>query len=203
MGFIKFSFLLILSLNSALAFQVGTQRFSSRDCLESSYVMKMVNQGPFFNLIRNEFVIDKKNCVLKFSHQKYGSKEWIIDVCREPVHIKSISMMGIEVAKKSGVCRFDDSTKELNEFCVQYQELMDTIQDEGLIFASGDRDDLRTNHGRVYCSYLLLSKYLNQSVPFSRYTDVPEIFTEPNKPKIVIPIPLPAPVIKPIEEPTK
>jgi hypothetical protein len=59
--------------------------------------------------------------------------------------------------------------------------MMDVIQDDGLIFAEGDRDNLYSDHGRTYCSYLLLKKYLNESVIFSRYTEVPDIFTEKAK----------------------
>jgi hypothetical protein len=58
---------------------------------------------------------------------------------------------------------------------------MDVIQDDGLIFAEGDRDDLNSNHGKTYCTYLLLKKYLNDSVIFSRYTEVPDIFLEKSK----------------------
>jgi hypothetical protein len=66
---------------------------------------------------------------------------------------------------------------------------MDVIQDDGLIFAEGDRDNLNSAHGRTYCSYLLLKKYLNESVVFSRYTEVQDIFIEKSKevPKVIIP----------------
>jgi hypothetical protein len=60
--------------------------------------------------------------------------------------------------------------------------MMDVIQDDVLIFAEGDRDNLGSAHGKTYCSYLLLKKYLNESVIFSRYTDVPDIFLEQPKP---------------------
>ena len=55
---------------------------------------------------------------------------------------------------------------------------MDVIQDDGLIFAQGDRDSLDSDHGKTYCTYLLLKKYLNESQAFSRYSDVPDIFIE-------------------------
>jgi len=55
---------------------------------------------------------------------------------------------------------------------------MDAIADDGLIFAEGDRDNLSSQHGQTFCSYLLLKKYLNDSTVFSRYIEVPDIFLE-------------------------
>ena len=68
---------------------------------------------------------------------------------------------------------------------------MDVIQDDGLIFAEGDRDNLSSDHGKTFCSYLLMKKYLNESVIFSRYTDVPDIFLEKG---MTPPAPVSAPV---------
>lgn len=177
MAFIKFSFLLLVSLSSALA----QTRFSPKSCLDSAYKMKMVQKGPLFGLLKQEFVIDKKSCLLHISRHKYLPKEWFVDVCREPVHIKVTSATGVDVAKKESECLKVDKTKDTSDFCSQYFDLMDVIQDDGLIFADGDRDNLSSDHGRVYCSYLLLKKYLNESVVFSRYTDVPDIFQERSK----------------------
>lgn len=173
MVFIKFSALALLSFSV-----VAQTRFSPKSCLDSSYKMKMVQKGPLFGLLKQEFVIDKKNCIVHLTHQKYFPKEWFIDVCREPVHIKVTSATGVDVAKKEGECLHVDKTKDTSDFCSQYFDLMDVIQDDGLIFAEGDRDNLSSDHGKTYCTYLLLKKYLNDSVIFSRYTDVPDIFLE-------------------------
>jgi hypothetical protein len=155
--------------------------------------MKMIQKGPLFGLLKQEFVIDKKNCLIHVTHQKYLPKEWFVDVCREPVHIKVTSATGVDVAKKEAECMNVDKTKNTSDYCSQYHDLMEVIQDDGLIFAEGDRDNLSSHHGKVYCSYLLLKKYLNESVVFSRYTDVPDIFLERAKPR-------PAPVDLPKEE---
>lgn len=180
MAFIKFSFFLVLISGSAFS----QSRFSSKSCLDSSYKMKMVQKGPLFGLLKQEFIIDKKNCIIHISHKKYLPKEWIIDVCREPVHIKVTSATGVDVAKKEAGCMKKDNSRDTSDFCSQYFSMMDVIQDDGLIFAEGDRDNLNSAHGRTYCSYLLLKKYLNDSVVFSRYTEVPDIFIE--KPKDVV-----------------
>lgn len=193
MEFIKFSFLFLLFITGAFA--QGPARFSAKSCLDASYTMKMSQKGPLFGLLKQEFIIKKKDCIIKVSHKKYIPKEWIIDVCREPVHIKVTSATGVDVAKKEAECVNNDKSKNTGDFCSQYFDLSDVIQDDGLIFAEGDRDNLYSDHGKTYCSYLLVRKYLLDSVVFSRYTDVPDIFLEAPKPKEpVVPV---APEAKP------
>jgi hypothetical protein len=177
MAFIRFNLFFILLMGTASA----QTRFSSKSCLDATYKMKMTQKGPLFGLLPQEFVIDKKNCIVNVSHKKYLPKEWIIDVCREPVHIKVTSATGVDVAKKEAECLKKDNSRDTSDFCSQYYSLMDVIQDDGLIFAEGDRDNLSSAHGKTFCAYLLLKKYLNESVIFSRYTEVPDIFQE--KPK--------------------
>ncbi len=176
MAFIKYSFALFFALSNAYALEA---RFSPKSCLDSSYKMKMVQRGPLFGLLKQEFVINKKNCLIHVTHQKYLPREWFVDVCREPVHIKVTSATGVDVAKKEVSCQNVDKTRDTSDFCSQFYVLMDVIQDDGLIFAEGDRDNLGSHHGKTYCTYLLLKKYLNESVIFSRYTEVPDIFIEP------------------------
>lgn len=183
MAFIKFSLLTLLLIGSAFA-QV---RFSSKSCIDADYKMTMIQKGPLFGLLKHEFTIVKKGCIINVLHNKYIPKEWIIDVCREPVHIKVTSATGIDVAKKTSECTHKDNTRDTSDFCSQYQDLMDVIQDDGLIFAEGDRDNLTSNHGKTFCSYLLIKRYLNDSIVFSRYTEAPDIFHER---------PAPAPVEK-------
>ena len=178
MAYIKFSFFILILLTNSLFAQT---RFSSKSCLDASYKMKMNRKGPLFGLIEQEFVIDKKNCIIHITHRKYLPKEWVVDVCREPVHIKVTSATGIDVAKKESDCIKKDNSRDTSDFCSQYFSMVDVIQDDGLIFAQGDRDNLYSDHGRTYCSYLLLKKYLNESIVFSRYTEVPDIFLEKTK----------------------
>jgi hypothetical protein len=176
MAYKKFSLLLLLSLSlNALALE----RFSSKSCLEASYKTKIAHRGPLFGLLPHELVIEKKSCLIKISYRRYLPKEWVIDVCREPVHIKVSSATGIDVAKKTDNCIKPDKTRNTSDFCSQYFDLVDVIQDDGLIFAEGDRDSLTTPHGRTYCTYLLIERYLSDNMLFSRYTDVLSIFEKP------------------------
>lgn len=192
MACIKFSIFLLLFTSLAQA----QSRFSSKSCLDASYNMKMTQPGPLFGLMKQEFVINKKNCVLKISHKKYLPKEWIIDVCREPVHIKVTSATGVDVAKKETDCVKNDKSRDTGNFCSQYYDLLDVIQDDGLIFAEGDRDNLSSDHGKTFCAYLLVRKYLADGQMFSRYTNVPEIFLEQDKPTTA---PSNSPVVNPTE----
>lgn len=177
MACIRFSIILIIFCVQMNAWSQVT-RFSSKACLDSNYKMAMIHKGPLFGLLKQEFIIEKKNCIIHVTHRKYLPKEWFIDVCREPVHIKVTSATGVDVAKKENECIHKDKSKDTSNFCSQYFILMDVIQDDGLIFAEGDRDNLSSDHGKTYCSYLLLKKYLNDSVIFSRYTEVPDIFQD-------------------------
>jgi hypothetical protein len=79
-----------------------------------------------------------------------------------------------------------DKTRDTSHFCSQYFALTDVIQDEGLIFAEGDRDNLNSDHGKTYCAYLLLKRYLNDSIIFSRYTDIEDIFIEKPKEEVQV-----------------
>ena len=189
MACIKFSFLFLFLFLFTVPTAFAESRFTSKSCLDASYVMKMTQKGPLFGLLKQEFVIEKKNCIVRISHKKYFPKEWLVDVCREPVHIKVISATGVDVAKKEGQCLKKDNSRDTSDFCSQYFSMLDVIQDDGLIFAEGDRDNLTSDHGKTYCSYLLIKKYLDDSVTFSQYTDVPDIFVEKlPDPKPIIPI---------------
>lgn len=174
MVYIKFKVALTLFLVTFSAF--SQERFSSKSCLDSNFEMSMSHRGILFGLLSQQLNIDKKDCIIKVKHRKYFSKEWIIDICREPVHIKIGNPTGIDVAKKSGDCEGTELSRETENFCRQYNEMMNYLQDDGLIFAEGDRDSLNSDHGKTYCVYLLLRKYLEEGVLFSRYTAVPNIF---------------------------
>lgn len=180
MEFIKYSLVVFLFAHVAWA----QERFSSKQCLDSSYKMTMIQDGPFFGLLKQEFTVTKNGCIIRVNHKRYLPKEWVIDVCREPVHIKVTSITGVDVAKKITPCSGKESNKDTGDFCSQYLSLMEVIQDDGLIFAEGDRDDLTSNHGRTYCSYLLVDRYLKDSIIFSRYTEVPDIFVDKVRPMI-------------------
>lgn len=181
MAYIKSSLLIFFILSS---FAWGQERFSSKSCLDANFKMTMLHNGALFGLLKQEFVINKIGCIISVNYKRYFPKQWVIDVCREPVHIKVTSVTGVDVAKKTAHCSGKGTLNDTGDFCTQYLELMEIVQDEGLIFAEGDRDNLDSNHGKTYCSYLLIERYLKDSIVFSRYTDVPEIFIDSTKSKL-------------------
>ena len=196
----KFSLLLLCGVLSTSA--MALERFSPKACLEGNFKTKIAHKGPLFGLLPHELVLEKKNCLVKISYRRYLPKEWVVDVCREPVHIKVASATGTDVAKKVQECVKPDKSRDTSDFCGQYFDMVDVIQDDGLIFAEGDRDSLSTPHGRTYCIYLLLERYLSDNILFSRYTDVPSIFdksgTAPQPaPRVSTPRPEPAPPVAP------
>ncbi len=173
----KFSLIILCAFLISPAWAL--ERFSPKACLEGNFKTKIEHKGPLFGLLPHELILEKKNCLVKISYRRYLPKEWVVDVCREPVHIKVASATGTDVAKKVQECVKPDKSRDTSDFCGQYFDMVDVIQDDGLIFAEGDRDSLSTPHGRTYCTYLLLERYLSDNLLFSRYTDVPSIFEKP------------------------
>lgn len=110
--------------------------------------------------------IEKDKCDIVVGHQKLKvlNNRWKIDVCREPVHIKS-GVKGVEVLKKVGRC----PNKNAADFCSAVEKIKEILQDDGLIFAPGEKENLTTDHGRVYCAYQLLGGYLEKDRIYSRY----------------------------------
>lgn len=170
----------LLSL-AAISGAHAMERFSPRDCLEASFKTQLVQRGPLFGLLPHELIVNKNNCLINVKYRRYLPKEWSIDICREPVHIKVSSATGVDVAKKIEDCIKPDKTRNTSDFCGQYFALQDVMQDDGLIFAEGDRDSLSTPHGKIYCTYLLLDRYLGDGIVFSRYTELPDIFKKQEK----------------------
>lgn len=156
----KFSFIFFLTVNFTYA-----QKFESKECLDDSFSTKVVNDGKLFGLIKNELVVSKKVCNIDITYKNILDTKWSIDICREPIHIKLTSKGTQSVQKRLIQC---DSTSP-TEFCEHWKELKEILQDYGLIFASGERESLGTAHGKIYCSYLLVSRYLYDGYVFSKY----------------------------------
>lgn len=155
MQFLKFS-LILISLNS-FAF-LGT------DCFESNYDVSVTHKSFPFGLLQKTIDVTKKGCELSITHNqwKYHNRKWIVDICRDPIHIKS-EVGSVDVMRKVGQC-----TTSKNSFCKEYLKLKRIVEDDGLIFAAGLKSELDTDHGKMYCSYLLINEYLNKSVVFNK-----------------------------------
>lgn len=134
--------------------------FSGNECFNAQYDVEVIHKSFPFGLLTKSLSISKKNCEFEISHNeyKYRNRKWLIDVCREPVHIK-VDTGSVEVIRK-----ISDCNNVTDEFCKEYQTVKRLIQDDGLIFAEGLKNDLATDHGKTYCSYVLLNEYLDKSI---------------------------------------
>ncbi len=167
MQLLKFSILsLILFINLA-------QSFTSMDCLKANYETEITHKGELFGLIKHEFKIIKQRCLIEITQKKIFPKQWNIDVCREPIHTKIDSKGSVNVYKRVQDCSLE---KEESDYCDELKELLNIMQDDGLIFAEGERDKIDSPHGQVYCSYLLVKNYLEQGLVFSPEKDSIDIF---------------------------
>jgi hypothetical protein len=163
MRFFKYSLFLLLINFSFAADQ--PKLFNSKDCLKSVFQIQISHKTGPFGIFRNHLAINKDQCIIEVKHKKYLEKQWLVDVCREPVHIKVNSHADVEVAKKDLAC--STPTKEKQGFCFHSQEILNLVQDHALIFANGLKEDLTSDHGKAYCSFLLLKKYMQKDTIYS------------------------------------
>src|SRR5690606_9964555 len=149
MQWLKFSIIIsfFISLNI-----LAETKFSSLECFNANFKMDVKAQEQFFGLLQNTLKIDKDKCIFKITQKRVLETEWVVDVCREPIHMKVTSKGNQSVYKRLTGC--DQDTKR--DFCDSWKELKGLIEDRGLIFAEGQREVLSSDHGKVYCSYLIL-----------------------------------------------
>lgn len=148
--------------------------FSDNECLMANLDSKVIHKGKPWGLGQNILKIHKTDCliVIESERMKVLREKWVIDVCREPVHIKT-GTEGVEVIKREKACVAGD--RKPHKFCKTVQELDSLIQDDGLIFAEGHRETLATEHGKVFCSYLLSMAYLRDGLVFNRDTQYQDV----------------------------
>ncbi|MFN8369134.1 MAG: hypothetical protein U0T83_00755 [Bacteriovoracaceae bacterium] len=162
----KFSFIILLSL---VIFKQGTAQ--DLNCLNSIYTVKVEHPGKPFGLAKNILEIKKDKCVVEIQHEKLKilKNSWQIDVCREPVHIKE-DIGAVEVLKRDGE-NCTENEKKKTPYCLILLKIEKLIQDDGLIFAVGEKEDLNSDHGKVYCAYSILEKYLRRGLVLSRFAE--------------------------------
>ena len=160
---------LFLSLIFLTGVNGGAKAYVKRDleCINSIFETKISHGGWPWGLIKKHLTISKDKCLIVIGHEKFKfiKKRWAIDVCREPVHIK-YGIHSIEVFKRKFNCL--NRKEEEDEFCVKLNDLKRILQDDGLIFAKGEKEELTSDHGKVYCSYLLIQTYLQDGIVSNR-----------------------------------
>lgn len=163
-------FTLSLWQTQALA-QTKTLKFSLKECLETNFTADVTHKGQPFGLTDTILNIEKEGCVLKIHHHslKFLKKAWEIDVCRAPVHIKS-GAGAVSVLRREGPC-LEGAT---SEFCQETKSIDAILQNDGLIFAQGEREDLTSPHGQIHCAYTMLNHYLYDGKILSRHEPMEE-----------------------------
>jgi len=159
MQLLRSSLLILITLNSFA--------FTGNDCFDSTFEVQVSHKSFPFGLLSKTLDITKKGCEVTFAHNqwKYLNRKWVVDICRDPVHIKSADS-SIDVYRKIASC---NTVK--NPFCNQFTKLKKVIEDDGLIFAKGIKSEIESDHGKVYCSYVLMKEYLDKSVVFNKGQD--------------------------------
>ena len=171
MLFLKFSLVFFIS------FHAWSSGFTSRDCIQGDFSTSINHEGKFFGLIKNDLKIEKAQCNITITYKKILETSWEIDICREPIHMKVQSKGSQSVYKRDGSCEGESS-----DYCEYLKDLISIIQDHGLIFAQGDREDFTSSHGQTYCTYRLLDLYLSDGKLFSKYSENVNIFKNYAKP---------------------
>lgn len=162
--------------------------FTDMECLNSTFESSVSHKGMPFGLTETTVKVKKENCLIIVEHNelKYIYNKWEIDVCREPIHIKE-SSGAIEVLKKTGNC---NSPQKNEEFCKAASKIEAVLQDDGLIFADGEKENLNSDHGRLYCTFLILKSYLRKDVIYSRHRNYEDtLFNSDLKTKETCPVP--------------
>jgi hypothetical protein len=148
--------------------------FSDSQCLNASFQAKIEHKGRPFGLFKNVLEIKKELCHITIDGQtmKVLHNHWSIDVCRHPVHIKD-GPDEVDILKRISDCK--NPTKSEAEYCSQMEEILRVIQDDGLIFADGEKEKLDSDHGKVYCTYLILQTYLMSGNVLNRFYDYEQV----------------------------
>jgi hypothetical protein len=137
------------------------------ECINSSYDSFVEHKAMPFGLSKTILGVSKKECLIVISHSKlkFMKSEWTIDICRGPVHIKKTGG-AVEVLKRDNSCEEGSSP-----FCKELDKIETVLQDDGLIFADGQKENISSEHGKIYCSFLLVKKYLRDGMIFNRGKD--------------------------------
>tara|TARA_Y100000780_G_scaffold232594_1_gene268512 strand:+ start:182305 stop:182946 length:642 start_codon:yes stop_codon:yes gene_type:complete len=175
MSCLKFSLVAYFILSAGLAFsEEKVEKFTSKECLKSNFDTT-VEREELWGLMKRVLTIKKDVCQISvLNKKKFFETSYKVDICREPIHMKVTVRGALDVYKRSGKCE----SKTQSEYCDFWHQLKSELEDQGLIFAKGEREKLSTPHGKVYCTYLVLNKYLGEGVLFSKYDEPENIYVD-------------------------
>ena len=159
------SFNIIIFIFGMLPAISNSMTFDENVCFKKKFDINLLRKVGPFGIGERKLSIVKKDCDIEVEYQsfQYNIKTWKIDICREPVHIKE-GRESVKVIQKEEDCHKSNE----DSFCSEKDMILDLLQNEGLIFADGAREDFNTDHGKTFCSYLLLKYYLNGQKALNR-----------------------------------
>lgn len=165
---VLFAATLGISSLDAFSFLREFKPFDANECLKANFNIEIVHGSAPWGFNRNKLLIQKQECVMHISRSSYyfSKEKYTIDVCRAPVHIKEEGF-STQVYKFVPRCAQDSE----DTFCKTRRRLFEVLQDDGLIFAEGQKEQLTSDHGKVFCAYSLITKYLNSGKIFNSYYD--------------------------------
>ena len=140
-------------------FNLGFSAVQDRQlCFEENFDITVVNRSQYFGIIPLELKLTKDKCDLKLTHGAFLRETVWIDICRGPIHIKLQQFGQVEVFKKTGPC----DTNPSGQFCRLTRSLWEILENQGLIFAKGERANLKSPHGKTFCFKDLAKGYLDE-----------------------------------------
>lgn len=162
---IYWSLICVLFFSYPVFGQIGS--FTDMECVQGNFSSSISHKGGPLGLFDVNLKVEKENCVITVSHDEYMilGKRWIVDICRGPIHFK-YGTKGVEVFKRKGFC---NPVEKNDPYCEKLNDLKRILEDDGLIFAPGERDNIRDQHGQIYCSFLLIDTYLQRGMLFNRH----------------------------------
>ncbi|MBF0207940.1 MAG: hypothetical protein HQK53_13760, partial [Oligoflexia bacterium] len=149
--------------------------YTAKECILKSFHSTIEHPIYPLGIIDRKIEVVKDQCIIEIRHSnfKFLKSSWLIDTCKDPVHIK-LTSSGIRILKKEEDCLANTergyfSTTFSTNYCAEVKKINTVIQDDGLIFAIGDKENLNTEYGQIYCSFMLLKKYLEDGTVFSKH----------------------------------
>lgn len=176
MFYLKLSLLFIIAASS-YAQEDSFKPFSTKECLDARYNLEVKNDTNYFGLVQTKLNLVKEQCNIKVNYKKIVDVNFKIDICRQPIHMKVTKWKNESVSKRNGECSKGHKT----DYCQYMHELGAILNDFGLIYASGSRENLKEDHGKVYCVSELLKKYLAEGYLFSSVSSTQNIFSHEKK----------------------
>ncbi|MDA8792728.1 hypothetical protein N9N67_05750 [Bacteriovoracaceae bacterium] len=155
-NYFTFSLWLGLSLFPNLLLGVTTT-----SCLSSGFDEKINSKFGVFNMFSQYVFIKKTDCEVNISFHRFLPSSYSVNYCKNLVHVKTNGFLGEDIYyRKDMSCKL----KPKRPFCRAIKDLFHQIESVGLTYAKGEKTDLKTAYGKIYCINKALRQYLFKGV---------------------------------------